>query len=168
MSNLRFTIGLLVALVFHATLNKLSPNLLAFFNPYLVLVIYYALGGRLIGVIFAGVATGLVEDAFTISIPGLHAFTLTLVGYLVAYINDKVVLNGIAAFGGCLFGASLAHDALEYFLLSILEPVHMAADPQQWLARAIVTTLVGMLLYQLVTIVLKTEPLDSERKPRTW
>ena len=82
MSNFRFGIGLLVALTLHATMNKLSPNSLAFFNPYLILVIYYALGWRLVGVIFAGVAAGLVEDAFTISIPGLHAFTLTLVDEL--------------------------------------------------------------------------------------
>ena len=168
MSNFRFGIGLLVALTLHATINKLSPNSLAFFNPYLILVIYYALGWRLVGVIFAGVAAGLVEDAFTISIPGLHAFTLTLVGYVVAYINVKVVLNGITAFGGCLFCASLANDALEYALISILEPVHMSAEPQQWLIRAIVTTLFGMLLYQFVTIVLKAEPLDTERRPKTW
>jgi rod shape-determining protein MreD len=158
----------LIALTIYAVLNKLSPGFLEFFDPYVILVVYYAMGGRLTGAIVAGVVAGLVQDAFTISIPGLHAFTLTLSGYAVAYVNLRLSLNGILAFGSCLLGASLVNELLAHILPVILLPEPIPFHPQILMARAIVTTLSGMLLYQLLTIVLKAEPLDAERKPKTW
>lgn len=168
MRGLRFTAGLLIALTLHALINKLSPGFLEFFDPYVILVVYYAMGGRLTGAIIAGVAAGLVQDAFTISIPGLHAFTLTLSGYIIAFINLRLALNGILAFGGCLLGASLFNELLSHLLPTILLPESLPFHPQILIARAIVTTLSGMLLYQLLTIVLKAEPLEAARKPKIW
>jgi len=165
---LRFTAGLLIALTVHAVLNKISPGFLEFFDPYVILIVYYAMGGHLAGAIIAGVAAGLAQDAFTISIPGLHAFTLTLVGYVVAFINLRLALNGIFAFGGCLLGASLLNELLAWALPAMLLPQPIPFHPQILLARSIVTTMSGMLLYQLLTIVLRGEPLEAARKPKTW
>lgn len=168
MRGLRFTAGLLIALTLHAVLNKIAPGFLEFFDPYVILIVYYAMGGHLTGAIFAGVAAGITQDAFTITIPGLHAFTLTLVGYIVAFVNLRLALNGILAFGGCLFGASVLNEILSHLLPVMLLPQAVPFHPQLMLARALVTTMSGMLLYQLLTIVLKAEPLDAARRPRTW
>ncbi len=168
MRGLRFTAGLLIALTLHTVLNKFSPGFLEFFDPYMILVIYYAMGGRLVGAILAGVGAGMIQDAFTISIPGLHSFTLTLSGYIVAVINLRLALNGILAFGGCLLGASLFNELLAHLLTTILLPQPIPFHPQLLIARAVVTTMSGMLLYQLFAIVLKREPLDVARKPKTW
>src|SRR5439155_6920538 len=81
---LRLAIGLLIALTLHSLLDSFFPNALAFFNPYLILVVYYAMGGNLVGAIFAGIAAGLVQDAYSGAIFGLHAFSLTVIAYIVA------------------------------------------------------------------------------------
>ena len=47
---LRFAIGLLIALTLHSLLDSFYPNALAFFNPYIILIVYYAMGGNLVGV----------------------------------------------------------------------------------------------------------------------
>jgi membrane-bound metal-dependent hydrolase YbcI (DUF457 family) len=62
---LRFIIGLLLALTLHSLLDSFFPNALAFFNPYVILVVYYSMGGNLLGAIVAGVVAGFVEDAFS-------------------------------------------------------------------------------------------------------
>jgi rod shape-determining protein MreD len=165
---LRFTAGLLVALTLHSVLNKIAPGFLEFFDPYVILIVYYAMGGHLTGAIFAGLAAGLAQDAFTISIPGLHAFTLTLVGYLVAFVNHRLALNGILAFGGCLLGASLVNEAIAHLMPVVLLPQVIPFHPEIFIARAVVTTMSGMLVYQLLAIVLRGEPLDAARKPKTW
>jgi len=102
---LRFLIGLLIALTLHSLLDSFFPNALAFFNPYVILIVYYSMGGNLVGAIFAGIAAGLVQDAYSGAIFGLHAFSLTVCAYAVAYVNSRLVLRGTLAFGACLIGA---------------------------------------------------------------
>lgn len=165
---LRFFIGLLVALTVHAVLNEIAPGFLQFFDPYVILIVFFAMGGHLTGAIVAGVFAGFTQDALGISIPGLHAFTLTLCGYAVAFVNLRLALHGILAFGGCLLGASLANELLLFALPAILLPESGPIHLEIVIARSIVTTLSGMLIFQMLTVVLKREPLESARKPRRW
>lgn len=165
---LRFAVGLLVAVVVHAVLNRIAPGSLEFFDPYVILIVFYAMGGHLTGAILAGLAAGFTQDAFTISIPGVHAFALVLSGYVVAFVNLRLALRGILAFGGCLFGASLANEAIGFILPTILVPEPLPFHPQIVFARAIVTTLSGMVIYQLLAVLLKREPLEPAVKPRRW
>src|SRR5437660_12294561 len=104
---LRFAIGLLIALTLHSLLDSFYPNALAFFNLYLILVVYYAMGGNLVGAIFAGIAAGLVQDAYSGAIFGLHAFSLTVIAYIVAYINARLVLRVTLTFVPVLSGGSM-------------------------------------------------------------
>ena len=71
---LRFAIGLIIALTLHSLLDSFFPNALAFFNPYIILVVYYSMGGNVFGAIVAGVVAGLVQDAYSNVMFGLHAF----------------------------------------------------------------------------------------------
>jgi rod shape-determining protein MreD len=80
---------LLIALTLHSLLDSFYPNALAFFNPYVILVIYYSMGGNIAGAIAAGVLAGFVQDAFSNAMFGLHAFSLTVCGYVVASINAQ-------------------------------------------------------------------------------
>src|SRR5205807_8505288 len=114
---LRFAIGLLIALTLHSLLDSFYPNALAFFNPYLILVVYYAMGGNLVGAIFAGIAAGLVQDAYSGAICGLHAFSLTVIAYIVAYINARLVLRGTLPFGACLFGGAIVNDLVIFVMV---------------------------------------------------
>ena len=162
---LRFAIGLLIALTLHSLLDSFYPNALAFFNPYLILVIYYAMGGNLVGAIFAGIAAGLVQDAYSGAIFGLHAFSLTVIAYIVAYINSRLVLRGTLPFGACLFGGSIINDLVIFIMVNILLKQRIEMFEQEMIVKAIFTSLFGMLVYQLLTLFLREEPIEAARRP---
>lgn len=165
---LRFAIGLLIALTLHSLLDSFYPNALAFFNPYLILVVYYAMGGHLIGAIFAGIAAGLVQDAYSGAIFGLHAFSLTVVAYAVAYINARLVLRGTLAFGGCLVGAVIVNELVIFVLVNILLKQRIEMFEQGMIVKTIFTGLFGMLVYQLLTLFLREEPIEATRRRTPW
>ncbi len=165
---LRFLIGLLIALTLHSLLDNFFPNALAFFNPYIILVVYYSMGGNLFGAIVAGVLAGLVQDAFSGAIFGLHAFSLTFCGYLVAYINSRLVLRGAAAFGGALIVSVILNEVVIYVLVNILLRQRIGMFEEGLLMKTLFTSLFGVLIYQLLTLFLREEPIEATRKPSGW
>ncbi|HJT17662.1 MAG TPA: rod shape-determining protein MreD [Thermoanaerobaculia bacterium] len=162
---LRFAIGLLLALTLHSLLDSFYPNALAFFNPYVILVVYYAMGGNLVGAIFAGIAAGLVQDAYSGAIFGLHAFSLTIIAYIVAYINSRLVLRGTLPFGACLFGGAIVNDLVIFVMVNILLKQRIEMFEQEMIVKAIFTALFGMLVYQLLILFLREEPIEAARRP---
>jgi rod shape-determining protein MreD len=162
---LRFAIGLLIALTLHSLLDSFYPNALAFFNPYLILIVYYSMGGNLVGAIFAGITAGLVQDAYSMSIFGLHAFSLTVIAYVVAYINARLVLRGTLMFGAILFGAVIVNELVIFVLVNILLKQKIEMFEQAMIVKAIFTSLFGMLVYQLLTLFLREEPIEATRRP---
>lgn len=160
---LRFAIGLLIALTLHSLLDSFFPNALAFFNPYVILVVYYAMGGNVFGAIIAGVIAGLVQDAFSSSIFGLHAFSLTICAYVVAYINSRLALRGTFAFGACLGGAVIVNELVIYILVNILLKQRIEMFEQGLLVKTIFTLIFGMFVYQLLTLFLREEPIEATR-----
>jgi rod shape-determining protein MreD len=161
---LRFTIGLLIALTLHSLLDSFFPNALAFFNPYVILITYYAMGGNLVGAIFAGIAAGLVQDAYSGAIFGLHAFSLTVCAYAVAYVNSRLVLRGTLAFGACLIGSVIVNELVIYVLVNILLKQRIEMFEQGMVVKTIFTCLFGMLVYQLLALFLREEPVESTRR----
>ena len=156
--------GLLIALTLHSLLDSFFPNALAFFNPYVILVVYYSMGGNVFGAIIAGVAAGLVQDAFTYAPFGMHAFSLTVCAYSVAYINCRLVLRGTLAFGACLAGAIIVNELVIYILVNILMKQKVEMFEQGMVVKTIFTCLFGMLVYQLLTMFLREEPIDAARR----
>lgn len=165
---LRFAVGLLIALTLHSLLDRFYPNALAFFNPYIILVIYYSMGGNIVGAIFAGVAAGFVQDAFSNAMFGLHAFALTFCAYIVSSVNARLSLRGTLAFGGCLAGAVIVNELVIYILVNILVKQKIEMFEQALLVKTIFTVLFGMLVYQLLTLFLREEPIEATRRQATW
>lgn len=165
---LRFAVGLLLALTLHSLLDRFYPNALAFFNPYIILVIYYSMGGNIVGAIFAGIAAGFVQDAFSNAMFGLHAFSLTFCAYIVASINARLMLRGTFAFGACLGGAVIVNELVIYILVNILVKQRIEMFEQTLLVKTIFTLLFGMLVYQLLTLLLREEPIEATRRPAAW
>jgi rod shape-determining protein MreD len=159
---------LLIALTLHSLLDRFSPNALAFFNPYVVLIVYYSMGGNILGAIMAGVAAGLVQDAFSIAPFGMHAFSLTVCAYIVASINARLVLRGTLSFGACLIGAVVLNELVVYFLVNILLRQKIDVFEQGMFVKTIFTCLFGMLVYQLLLLFLKEEPIDATRRQTGW
>lgn len=165
---LRFVIGLLIALTVHSLLQTFFPNALAFFNPYVILVVYYSMGGNLFGAIIAGVIAGLVQDAFSGAMFGLHAFSLTVCAYIVAYINSRLALRGALAFGACLGGAVIVNELVIYILVNILIKQRIEMFEQSMIVKTLFTLLFGMLVYQLLTLFLREEPIEATKRPAGW
>ncbi len=160
---LRFVVGLLIALTLHSVLDSFFPNALAFFNPYVILVAYYSMGGNILGAIIAGVIAGFVQDAFSSSIFGLHAFSLTVCAYIVAYINSRLVLRGTLFFGACLGGAVIVNELVIYILVNILLKQRIEMFEQGLFVKTIFTLVFGMFVYQLLTLFLREEPIEATR-----
>ena len=160
---LRYAIGLLIALTLHSLLDSFFPNALAFFNPYVILVVYYAMGGNVFGAIIAGVIAGLVQDAFSSSMFGLHAFSLTVCAYIVAYINSRLSLRGTFAFGACLAGAVIVNELVIYILVNILLRQRIEMFEQGLLVKTIFTLMFGMFVYQFLALFLREEPVEATR-----
>ena len=165
---LRFAVGLIIALTLHSLLDSFFPNALAFFNPYLILIVYYAMGGNVFGAIIAGVVAGLVQDAYSGAIFGLHAFSLTVCAYTVAYINSRLSLRGTVSFGACLIGAVIVNELVIYILVNILLKQKIQLFEQGMIFKAVFTCLFGMLVYQLLTLFLREEPIDATRRVAGW
>lgn len=165
---LRFIIGLLIALTLHTLLDSFYPNALAFFNPYVILVVYYSMGGNVFGAIIAGVIAGLVQDAFSGAIFGLHAFSLTVCAYIVAYVNSRLSLRGTLAFGACLGGAVIINELVIYILVNILLKRRIEMFEQGLVVKTIFTLLFGMLVYQILTLFLREEPIEATKRPAGW
>lgn len=165
---LRFAIGLLLALTLHSLLDSFFPNALAFFNPYVILIAYYAMGGNVFGAIIAAVVAGLVQDAYSGAIFGLHAFSLTVCGYAIAYINSRLVLRGTLAFGACLVGAVVVNELVIYVLVNILLKQRIEMFEQGMLVKTLFTCVFGMLVYQLTTLFLREQPVDATRRTTGW
>jgi rod shape-determining protein MreD len=165
---LRFAIGLLIALTLHSLLDTFYPNALAFFNPYIILVVYYSMGGNIVGAIFAGIAAGFVQDAFSNAMFGLHAFSLTVCAYVVSSINARLALRGPLSFGACLGGAVIVNELVIYVLINILVKQKIEMFEQALLVKTIFTLLFGMLVYQLLRLFLREEPIEATRRQATW
>jgi rod shape-determining protein MreD len=160
---LRFAIGLLIALTLHSLLDSFFPNALAFFNPYVILIVYYSMGGNVLGAIVAGVIAGLVQDAFSSSIFGLHGFSLTVCAYVVAYINSRLVLRGALSFGACLAGSVIVNELVIYILVNILLRQRIEMFEQGLIVKTIFTTIFGMFVYQILSVFLREEPIEATR-----
>lgn len=165
---LRFIVGLLIALTLHSLLDSFFPNALAFFNPYVILVVYYSMGGNLFGAIIAGVVAGFVQDAYSGAIFGLHAFSLTVCAYLVAYVNSRLVLRGPLAFGAALFGSVILNELVIFVLVQILLNTRIQMFEQGMLTKTILTSLFGVFVYQLLTLFLREEPIEATKRPSGW
>ena len=165
---LRFLIGLLIALTLHSLLDSFFPNALAFFDPYIILVVYYSMGGNIFGAIIAGVTAGLVQDAFSGAPFGLHAFALTVCAYTVATINARLVLRGTLAFGACLAGAVIVNELVIFLLVNLLLRQRIGMFEQGLLVKTIFTVLFGMLVYQLLMLFLREEPIEATKRAPGW
>jgi hypothetical protein len=90
-----------------------------------------------------------------------------VIGYLVAYVASRLVLRGTLAFGLALAAAVIINEIVIYLLVVILTPQTVELFEEGILIKTILTSLFGMLLYQLLTLFLREEPLEALRRPAT-
>ena len=80
MKLLRFTLGLICAVLVQALGARYVPHLPMYFDPFLILVVYHSLDGSPAWSSIGGSAAGLAQDALSGGPYGLHGFANTLGG----------------------------------------------------------------------------------------
>ena len=147
MKPLRVAIGLSLAVL--ATLALGALHVPAPPDFFLLVVADMAKGGAAVPAMLVGLPAGLLED--TLLAPGhllgLHAFSKILVGYLLATLGARMVVEKPLAVGGLLAGAVLVDAATLTFLVWVLKGDFLPPAPWLLLARAATTGLFGGLLY---------------------
>jgi rod shape-determining protein MreD len=115
--SLRLTLGLALAVL--ATLALGAMRFPAPPDFFLIVVAMMARGGAVVPALLAGLPAGLLEDALQgpSGLLGLHSFTKILVGYLLATIGARTIVEKPLAVGGLLAGAVLVEAVTLTFLL---------------------------------------------------
>ena len=82
--------------------------------------------------------------------------------------REGVVLRGTLAFGLCLVGAVVLNELVVYLLVNILLRQQIELFEQGMLFKTIFTWLTGMLIYQLLRLFLREEPIEATKRPTGW
>ncbi|MEM1177896.1 MAG: rod shape-determining protein MreD [Acidobacteriota bacterium] len=148
---LRFLFGVLVAIFCWAFALKIHPGAAKIFDPFLIVVLYHSLRSPALGSAGAGTVIGLVHDALTGGLYGLHGFANTLTGYLAGVVRQHFVIQQPAQITlFCLLGGAaqvVILGLLQFLLVSDAE-LPRAADA---LGKAALTGGLGTLVYLLST-----------------
>ena len=146
---LRFLLGLLTAIFCWGLALRLIPGAPRFFDPFLILVLYHSLRSPALGSAGAGTAVGLVHDALTGGLYGLHGFANTLTGYLAGIVRQHFVIQQplqVALL--CLLGGAAQALVLTLLQLTLVADSDLPL-PLDSAIKAALTGVLGMLVYVL-------------------
>ena len=141
---LRFVLALAAAALIHLAAVRMIPAFPQIVDLFLLVVVLHARDGEAVVGMFAGMAAGLVADGLSGAPYGLHGVANTLVGYIVAVVAQRLVIQRtsglvlVFALAGALQQAILA--ALAFAMLPGAE-----LPAPTWLAvKALSTGLLGL------------------------
>ncbi|MEO1365955.1 MAG: rod shape-determining protein MreD [Acidobacteriota bacterium] len=146
---LRFLFGVLAAIFLWALSLKIHPGSARVFDPFLIVVLHHSLRSPPLSSAGAGTCVGLVHDALTGGLYGLHGFANTLTGYLAGLVRQHFVIQQptqVALF--CLVGgaAQVGILGLLQFMLVRNADLPSAADA---VIKTALTGGLGMVVYLL-------------------
>ena len=146
----------LFALIFQAYL-PLYFSFVTFLNLPLLVVIYFALGGRNpVAGLFAGALIGLMQDSISGRMIGLFAITNTIIGYAASFVSTRLDTENSGVRFLSTFIFCQIHFLCIFLLGSILPGETAEFAPLRNLLAALVNSLAGVLLFKV---------LDRFRKP---
>lgn len=82
--------GIVLAIVLHTILGKVSASLLIVFNAFSWVVLYFGLTRHEVFGVLMGTACGLLQDSLSLGIFGVGGLTKTLLGFGAGYISRKI------------------------------------------------------------------------------
>ncbi|HEX9736523.1 MAG TPA: rod shape-determining protein MreD [Thermoanaerobaculia bacterium] len=143
----RFVAALAAAAAVQSLGLSLHGGFFVAIDLFLVVAVYFSLDDPPVASMLRGTATGLVQDALTGGLFGLHGFADTLVAWAASRLRQRVVIQQPPQVG-LLFAlaAALQHTllvALQYFMLpgSLLPGLGVMA------LRMVATGVAGALIY---------------------
>jgi hypothetical protein len=82
--------GLVLAVVLHTVLGRISASLLIVFNVFSWVVLYFGLTRHEVFGALMGTACGLLQDSFSLGVFGAAGLTKTLLGFGAGYVSRKI------------------------------------------------------------------------------
>jgi len=129
MTVIRYVAGLLIALLVHAAGVWAVPEFARAVDLFLVLTVLYGLRGHSLGGLSGGLAAGLAQDALTAGPFGLHGLANTVVGYGVARLTQRLVIERPSGVLLVTAAASLVQQAILASLVLLLLPNRELPEP---------------------------------------
>lgn len=143
--------ALLLAALGQILLARYLPWVGRSVDLYTVLVVYYAVTRRRIGVMFIGTSAGWVEDLLAHTLLGMNAFKKTLVGYLMGTLGSIFMLNQPLPRFGVLFLATVLEAFAEAGLVLVLGQHPMLPTAGDMIRLGIGNGISGTLIYWAVS-----------------
>ncbi len=119
---LRFALALGLALFLHFVGARLWGDFPLAFDLFLVVLVRQALDGSTFAGLLAGIVVGAVEDVFSGRVYGFYGCADTAVGYLVALVAQRVVIQRATGVMLAFFAASVGQQAILLLLALLILP----------------------------------------------
>jgi rod shape-determining protein MreD len=143
--------GLAAVALCQLLLVRYLPALGRWVDLYTVLVIFYAVTRRRLGVMVMGTAAGLTEDLLTHTFLGMNAFKKTLVGYLMGTLGSFFMLNQPLPRFGVLLVATFLEALTEAGLVLVLGQHLVFPGPGDLIRLGLGNGIAGILVYWAVS-----------------
>lgn len=143
-------LGLALVVAIEVAANPTIPHFAEAVDLFLVWTALVALGGNSLVGLVAGAVAGLIQDSLAGTPFGLYGFANTLVGYGVARLAQRLVVQRFVSVVLVIAGISLAQQLLVALVSLLVLPTPQIATPG-WLAgQAIGCGLVGGAMFYLM------------------
>ena len=144
---LRFLLGLAFATVVFVVGLRIDGRFTTLVDPFLIFAVYHSLRHPPLGSAVGGSTAGLVQDALTGGLFGLHGFATTAVAYAVSWIRQRFVIQQPSQVGIlCVLAA-----AFQGLLLTVLQASMVAGgdlpEPSDTLLRMVTTGVLGAAVF---------------------
>lgn len=151
MSSLVAAACLGVALVIQAGLSLIGPRFAHAFDPFIIVIVYFALRRGETAGMLVGAASGWLQDLhFGGPVLGLSGLSKLVVGFCVGLVGARLFLTGGWERAAVVLGAALLDALLFERLLSFFD---LPAEPISiglMIARSIATALLGGAVFTLL------------------
>lgn len=144
MRALRLFAALAAALLVHLVGARLWGDFPRLVDLFLVVVVLHALDGESLPAMFTGLAAGLLHDALSGGLYGLHGFADTLVGYGTARLAQRLVIQRSTGVLGVVAFASAVQQAVLVVLAFLLQANPGLPQPGGVALRAAICGGIGM------------------------
>lgn len=146
--------GFAAALIFHSVGTRLWPDFPQAVDPFLVVVVLYALAGRPASSLLVGFAGGLATDALTGGLYGLYGFADTILGYGAAILAQRLVVRRLSSVVFLLALAAAIQQAVLMGLAVLLMPGAPLPGLVWVVVKVATTTALGAVFFQSRNLVL--------------
>ncbi len=142
--------GIILAVVLHTILGKISASLLSLFNAFSWVVLYFSLMKHEVFGAVMGTVCGLLQDSFSLGIFGVGGLTKTLLGFSTGYISRKINVTPIARNFIFLLIISSVELTLWKFLVFFLFRERFAGGSGLVFFQPLITAFLATFLFQIM------------------